>query len=191
MQPLNLGLNWPKIHSEKAVCALFNICRYSVAKPVGGRGGRVPPWQQKNCQKSGKRGKNLGKSGKIWKNQEMIGKWWGKYRENREKNWEMIGKISGRFFHFAPPDKEGWLRHCRYCIFARKGRGIAFRWGCKQGQLDLFNHHLLWLDFRNTTNFNQISESHLKLAIKLTRLKYAIFLTCKLQKLRWQYKMGS
>ena len=43
------------------------------------KGSRVPPWQQKNCQKLGKRRKKMGKRGKIVK--------------KRQK--------SGRFFHFA------------------------------------------------------------------------------------------
>ena len=47
---------------------------------------RRPPWQQNNCQKSGKRGRNQEKSGK------------------REK---LV-----MFFHFAPPDRYGWLRYC-------------------------------------------------------------------------------
>ena len=60
---------------------------------IGGKGGRVPPWQQKNCQKSGKRGE------KIRKKEEKLGKI-EKKRENQEERQK-----SGRFFHFAPPDK--------------------------------------------------------------------------------------
>ena len=48
---------------------------------IGARGGRVPPWQQKNCQKLGKRGK----IGKQTRKRGKIGK-------KRQK--------SGRFFHF-------------------------------------------------------------------------------------------
>ena len=51
--------------------------------PSGG-GGRVPPLTAKNCQKLGNRGET---SGKI-------------ERKNREEKAK-----SGRFFHFAPPDR--------------------------------------------------------------------------------------
>ena len=43
--------------------------------PYRGKGGRVPPWQRKNCQKSGKRGKKSGKKrGKIRKKSRKRGK---------------------------------------------------------------------------------------------------------------------
>ena len=73
----------------------------------GGKGAEYPP-TTKNLPK---RGKNLGKSGK---NQEK--RW--KIRKKR-KNQEERQK-SGRFFHFAPPDREGWLcywiRH-KYLVY--------------------------------------------------------------------------
>ena len=55
-----------------------------------GNGAECPPWQRKICQKLGK---NQEKRGKVGKKSRKRGK---------------IGKkrpTSGRFFHFAPPDK--------------------------------------------------------------------------------------
>ena len=46
-------------------------------------------------------------SEKFAKNREKV-------RKNREKRGK-IGKKrqkSGSFFHFAPPDRQGWLRYC-------------------------------------------------------------------------------
>ena len=53
---------------------------YTSDVATGVKGGRVPPRQQKNCQKSGKRGRKSRKIGKM-------------------------RKKSGRFFHVAPPDR--------------------------------------------------------------------------------------
>ena len=60
---------------------------------------RVLPWQRKICQKSGKRGKKSGKRG------GKSGR--GKIGKKRQQ--------SGRFFHFAPPDRYGWLHYCLLC----------------------------------------------------------------------------
>ena len=45
-------------------------------------------------------------SEKFAKNWEKEGKNWEKEEESGRK-----GKKSGRFFHFAPPDRQGWLRY--------------------------------------------------------------------------------
>ena len=64
----------------------------TVAEPLGVKGGRVPPLTAKNLPKIGKkRGENEEKSGK-----------------NRGRISKKMHK-SGRFFHFAPPDRQGWL----------------------------------------------------------------------------------
>ena len=66
----------------------------------GGKEGRVPPLTAKNFRKSGKRGKNQ-------ENREKRGKKSGKGGKSRG-NRGKIGKKrqkSGRFFHFAPPDR--------------------------------------------------------------------------------------
>ena len=62
---------------------------YSGVATGGSRGHSATPDSEKICQKLGKRG------------------------ENREKEEESgrKGKKSGRFFHFAPPDRQGWLRY--------------------------------------------------------------------------------
>ena len=57
----------------------------------------------KNWEKREKFGKKEGNEGKIWKR----GKNWGKREKIRKKRQK-----SGRFFHFTPPNREGWLRHC-------------------------------------------------------------------------------
>ena len=59
----------------------------------GVKGGRVPPLTAKNLPKiRQKEGKNHEKSGKR-----------GRIGKKRQK--------SGRFFHFAPQDRQGWLRY--------------------------------------------------------------------------------
>ena len=65
------------------------------------RGAECHPWQRKFCQKSGKRGKN----------QEKM--------KNREKRGQIGEKRqeSGSFFHFAPPDRWGWLRYWEHDIY--------------------------------------------------------------------------
>ena len=72
--------NFYKIH-------LSTVVGSGIATREGSREDRVPPWQRKISQKTEKRGRKLGKSG-----------------EKREKNREKEEK-SGRFFHFAPPDR--------------------------------------------------------------------------------------
>ena len=65
---------------------------------------------------SGRVGAEYPPSKKIAKNWKRE----GKRRENQEKEWKKSGKRgkigkkrqkSERFFHFAPPDREGWLCH--------------------------------------------------------------------------------
>ena len=67
----------------------------------------MPPLIAKKLLKSRKRGgikeKKGGKEGKNREKENKSGKR-GKIGKERQK--------SGRFFHFTPPDREGWLRHC-------------------------------------------------------------------------------
>ena len=87
-----------------------------------GKGGRVPPLTAK------KNAKNRGKEGEK---REKIGKRGGKSGK-REKIGKQRQK-SGRFFHFAPPDREGWLyataqRPTRSHVFQHiEGRWILIR----------------------------------------------------------------
>ena len=55
--------------------------------------------QRKIAKNRLKKKRERGKIGKRGKNREK--------RKNQKDN-----TISGRFFHFAPSDREGWLRHC-------------------------------------------------------------------------------
>ena len=61
----------------------------------GGKGSRVPPLTAKKCQKSGK-------------NQEKSVKISGKIRGKSGRK----GKNLENCFHFARPDRWGWLRYC-------------------------------------------------------------------------------
>ena len=63
----------------------------TVAQPLGGQGG---PSATPDSEKFAK---NLEKEGKSWK----IGEKRGRIGKKRQK--------SGRFFHFAPRDRQGWL----------------------------------------------------------------------------------
>ena len=54
-----------------------------------------------------KGGRVLPLTAKIAKNWKKEGKIWGK----EEKSGRKVQNRKG-FFHFAPPDREGWLRYC-------------------------------------------------------------------------------
>ena len=127
-----LAMIYKKIRKRKVVVGLpgstpiLEVPRSGVAS-IGARGGRVPPLTAKICQnrkkqekirkKEEKSGKNREKRGKIGKNQEKIGK-------KEEK--------SGRFFHFAPPDRKGWLRYWCCVVYV----GTVKPQGGQEGGLD-------------------------------------------------------
>ena len=60
----------------------------------GGKGAECHPWQQKNCQKLGKRGENREKRGQIRKKKR-------KNRGKKRKNWEEKAKI-GKVLSLCP-----------------------------------------------------------------------------------------
>ena len=65
---------------------------YSGVATGGSRGQSATPDSEKFAKNLEKEGKNQEKSGKR-----------GRIGKKRQK--------SGRFFHFAPPDRQGWLRY--------------------------------------------------------------------------------
>ena len=115
-------------------------CRVNSIASWRGRGAECP-LTAKNCQKSGKRGKKrerLGKEGKIGK---------------RRKTWEKKQKL-GKFFHFAPPDREGWLRHCAECIkysALAKQSFVSFEWERWHLLQAIFLRHSKIVDFQRAT----------------------------------------
>ena len=74
-------------------------------------GGQSTPDSKKIVKNWEKEGKNWGKEGKLGKR---------KIRKKRQK--------SGRFFHFAPPDREGWLCYWKSCLVMDI---ISFVGGCR------------------------------------------------------------
>ena len=88
-----------------------NVVRILARLLLGG-GGRVPPDSEKFAKNREEKGQNREKRGKI-----------GKKRQK-----------SGGFFHFAPPDRQGWLRYCRLPTLIGAGKDMikartsAFYW---------------------------------------------------------------